>query len=409
VSAGSAVRPQPTGRPPRLLVVATVYNMIYDFLLPFALHYRGRGWRVDALAQPDDTLAECARAFDRTWEIGWSRHPSELRDIGGQLRALREIVARERYDLVHVHTPIAGLMTRIALRSLRGDGGLRVLYTAHGLHFHSTGSRLSNAAYLTAEKLAGRWTDYLVVINAADEAAARRHTLVPADRLVRMPGIGIDTDSFNPDRVSAEEVARVRSELRLDSDDQLVLMIAEFTANKRHADAVRAFAGVGRRDVHLAIAGRDGPTLAATRRLVARLGLEGRVHFLGFRRDILVFLRAATATLLLSGREGLPRSVLESLSMGTPVVGTRIRGVTDLLARSGGQLVEVGDVDGAAQVLRRLLDHPEEARAEGERGRRSVDAYDVRRVIAMHDALYARALRQEPVADWGRSGAGALR
>ncbi len=171
-------------------------------------------------------------------------------------------------------------------------------------------------------------------------------------------------------------------------------MIAEFTANKRHADAVRAFAGVGSSDVHLAIAGRDGPTLAATRRLVSRLGLAARVHFLGFRRDVPVLLRAATATLLPSAREGLPRSVLESLSMATPVVGTRIRGVTDLLAEGGGFLVEVGDVAGATRALRRLLDDPEEARAAGERGRRRINDYDVHRVIAMHDALYDRALRE---------------
>jgi glycosyltransferase involved in cell wall biosynthesis len=118
------------------------------------------------------------------------------------------------------------------------------------------------------------------------------------------------------------------------------------------------------------------------------------VHFLGFRRDVLVLLRAATATLLLSGREGLPLSVLESLCMATPVVGTRIRGVTDLLAEGGGYLVQVGDVDGASRAIRWLLDHPAEARAEGQRGRRHVHAYDVRRVLEMHDALYDRALRE---------------
>ncbi|HTE63268.1 MAG TPA: glycosyltransferase, partial [Solirubrobacteraceae bacterium] len=110
MSATPASPPRPTAAAPRLLMVTTVYNMIRDFLLPYAAHYRGRGWLVDALAQPDDTYAQCTPAFDRAWEIDWSRHPSELRDLSGKLRALRTIVERERYDLVHVHTPIAGLV-----------------------------------------------------------------------------------------------------------------------------------------------------------------------------------------------------------------------------------------------------------------------------------------------------------
>jgi glycosyltransferase involved in cell wall biosynthesis len=301
-------------------MVTTVYNMIRDFLLPYAAHYRGRGWLVDALARPDDTYAECGPAFDRAWKIDWSRHPSELRDISVKLRALRAIVEQERYDLVHVHTPIAGLLTRFALRRLRASGAPRVIYTAHGFHFQPSGSRARNGAYLIAEKVAGRWTDELVVINAADEAAARQHRLVPAERLVRMPGIGIDTEHFDPGRVLPEDIARVRAELGLGAADHLVLMIAEFTTNKRHADAVRALARVGRRDVHLAIAGRDGPALAPTRRLIASLGLDDRVHVLGFRPDVPSLIRASTTTLLLSERDcpaaSSSRSALAHLSSG---------------------------------------------------------------------------------------------
>jgi glycosyltransferase involved in cell wall biosynthesis len=333
-------------------------------------------------------------AFDHTWEIGWSRHPSELRDLAGQLSMVRRVVARERYDLVHVHTPVAGLLTRFALRNRQASGRPTVLYTAHGFHFHPSQPWVMNAAYLAAEKVAGRWTDFLVVINEDDEAAARRHALVPHDRLIRTPGIGIDTRHFDPDRVSLQQVAQVRHELGLGPADRLLLMIAEFTTNKRHEDAVRAVARLDRRDTHLAIAGREGPALAPTRRLIKALALEDRIHMLGFRRDIPALIRASRATLLLSNREGLPRSVLESLSLATPVVGTRIRGVTELLAGGVGYLVEVGDVEGATRAIQRLLDHPDDARAAGERGRARVRAYDIRRVIALHDALYDRALRE---------------
>ncbi len=381
-----------TQRQPRLLVVTTVYNMIRDFLLPFAVHYRERGWQVDALAQSDPTYGECAAAFDNAWTIEWSRNPLELRNPFEHVRALRAIVERERYDIVHFHTPIAGFVGRAALRRTRARGGPVVIYTAHGFHFHPDRSRVGNAPFAAAEKIAARWTDYLVVINDADEQAARRYGLVAHDRLVRMPGIGIDTERFQPERVLPHDVARIRDELGLGPEARLVLVVAEFTLNKRHADAVRAFARVTGVDAHLALAGRKGPALEATQRLVAELGLGGRVHFLGFRTDITALIRAATVTVLLSAREGLPLSVLESLSLATPVVGTRIRGISDLLAGGGGSLVAVGDVAGAARALQALLDDPERARALGAQGRAGVLRYDVRHVIALHDELYDRAL-----------------
>ena len=387
---------EPSSGPPRLLIVATVYNMIRDFLLPFADHYRELGWRVDALGQRDYTYRECAPAFDRAYAIDWSRHPRRIGNVPRQLRTVRTLVERERYDLVHVHTPVAGLLTRAALHGSRARGAPRVIYTAHGFHFHRAGSPLLNALYIAAEKLAGRWTDYLVVINQADEVAARRFRLVPAGRLLRMPGIGIDLDRYGADGVSAAEVACIRCELGLEPTDGLLLMVAEFTVNKRHRDAVLAFARLGRPDAHLAIAGREGPTLAATRRLVGELGVEGQVHLLGYRNDIPALIRASVATVLVSAREGLPRSVMESLCLGTPVIGTRIRGVGELLNGGSGRLVPVGDVEALHRAMEWTLDHRDAARVAAERGRRRMRLYDVHRVIELHDELYARALHGAP-------------
>jgi len=145
--------------------------------------------------------------------------------------------------------------------------------------------------------------------------------------------------------------------------------------------------------VHLAIAGREGPALEPTRRLVAERGLSEQVHILGFRPDVPALIRGSVATILVSEREGLPRSVMESLALGVPVIGTAIRGITDLLADGGGRLVEVGDVAGIAGAMRWMLDHPDRARADGDRGSASVAKYDLTHVIALHDDLYETCLR----------------
>jgi glycosyltransferase involved in cell wall biosynthesis len=380
---------------PSLLMVTTVSSMLHGFLLPFAKHFRDRGFRVDAMASGVARSRECVAMFDNVWEVAWSRNPLNPRNLWAARRRVREVAAGQGYDLIHVHTPVAAFVTRLALRRLRGPQRSQVIYTAHGFHFYRGGRRLQCASFRALEKLAGRWTDYLVVINREDEEAARR--LLPPERVRYMPGIGLDLRRYAPGAVTEAEVARVRHELGLEATDRLFLMIAEFNPEKRHRDALAAFARLNRPATRLAFAG-TGRLVEEMRRLAGRLGVAKRVHFLGARRDIPALVRASVAVLLPSEREGLSRSLMESLSLGVPVVGTRVRGIVDLLEDECGLLVPVGNATALAESLAWILDHQDESQAMGRRGRERMMAYDLQKIIGLHEALYEEALRRpEPV------------
>ncbi|MFO0969278.1 MAG: glycosyltransferase [Gemmataceae bacterium] len=380
-------------------MVTTVPETMWGFLLPFAEHFRARGFRVDAMARGISDSPECVRGFDRVWDVDWSRNPFSPRNFLGCPERVHEVVASGGYDLVHVHTPVAAFVTRFALRALRAAGRTRVIYTAHGFHFYRGGPRLKGVAFRSLEKLAGAWTDYLVVINREDEATALRYRLVPPGRVRFMPGIGVDTELFSPQAISEKAVACVRGELGLTPKDRLFVMVAEFNPGKRHQDALHAFARLRRPEAVLAFAG-IGPRADDMRNLAADLGVAERVHFLGFRRDIPALIRSAACLLLPSEREGLPRSVLEALSLAVPAIGARIRGVTDLLDSGCGLLHPVGDVQRLAEAMAWILDHSEEAVAMGERGRRFISHYDVRHIIRLHEDLYEEALRpQRPLGE----------
>ena len=382
-------------RPPRLLMVATVADMVYGFLLPFARHFRARGWRVDALAQGFSQWPDCADAFDRVWEIGWSRRPLSPTNLLSAPKRLRSLVAAEGYDLVHVHSPIAAFVTRMALRRMRRAGTLRVIYTAHGFHFYQGGPRLRGAMYRTLEKLAGRWTDQLIVINREDEEAVLRYGIVPADRLHYMPGIGVDTQVYSAAAVSEADIARIRNELGLQSNHRLFLMVAEFNPRKRHRDVLHAFARLNRPEAILALPSY-GPRLDEMKRLATSLGIADRVRFLGFRKDIPALVQSSVATLLPSEQEGLPRTVMESMCQGVPVIASRIRGVTDLLDDGRGRMVRVGDIQGFVDAMSWVLNHPDEARQMGERGRAAIAAFDLRHIIDLHEELYEQTLGKTP-------------
>jgi glycosyltransferase involved in cell wall biosynthesis len=332
-----------------------------------------------------------SQVFDRVWDVEWSRNPLDPRNFLKTPSAIQEIVTRGQYDIVHVHTPVAAFVTRYALRNLRKQLKTKVIYTAHGFHFHPAGKPVKNAVFRSLEKLAGNWTDYLVVINHEDEAAAKRHKLVLPQHLCYMPGIGVDLDYYSPDKISETDLDQVRQELGLAPQTQLLLSVAEFIPRKHPEDVLRAFAQVADSQVCLAFAG-DGPLMGKMQELASQLGVQKQVRFLGLRKDIPTLMRAATATLLASEQEGLPRCVMESMSLGTPVIGTSIRGTQDLLKDGCGFLVEVGDIEGLSNAIAYVLDNPLEAGIVGQRGRDRMAVFELQQVIKLHEQLYAEAL-----------------
>jgi glycosyltransferase involved in cell wall biosynthesis len=284
---------------------------------------------------------------------------------------------------------VAAFVTRFALR--HRCAGPKIVYTAHGFSFYPGGARLRNTILRGIEAFGARWTDYLVTMNQDDFEAARRFASLPTERVRYMPGIGVDLDRYRPSTIGASSIEGLRRELGLAPNETVFTMVAEFIHRKRHEDAIRAFGKMANDRAHLLLAG-NGPLVPTMRELASSLGLEDRVHFLGFRDDIPTLMRASRAVLLVSAQEGLPRSVMEALCLEVPVIGTRVRGTKDLLDSEHGILVELGDVDGIARALDWAAAHPDRCQEMGRRGRRAMRPYDVRNIIAEHESLYAEAL-----------------
>lgn len=381
----------------RLLVAATVPSTVRSFFIPYADHYRARGWQVDLVTGPGPEVGDLRRSFDRVHVVPWSRRPTDLANLAA-VRQVRRLVRSGGYDILHTHTPVASLVSRAALIALPSPPA--VVYTAHGFHFHAGGRPLANRAYAAVERVMGRWTDRLVVINAEDAQAARRFRIVPASRLVAMPGIGIDLDEYSPQAVDGD----LGVGLELGAEDVLFSVVAELAPGKNHETVLRALARNGDPAYHLAFAG-DGPYRPRLEQLVAELGLGEQVRFLGSVRDVRPLMLASAATVLLSRREGLSRSVLESLSLGVPVVGSTARGVRDLVGPQAGIVVDPDDVDAAARALDevRTLPAGEALRAAlaDELGRHGLD-----RLLDLHDELYDELLARgtpRPAEDAERS------
>jgi glycosyltransferase involved in cell wall biosynthesis len=372
---------------PSLLIVATVMRTVRSFLIPYATHFRELGWRVDVAANGASTDPVVSEAFDGVRDIPLSR---SLKDLRGMVAAYRELetVVRGGYDIVHVHTPIASFLTRAAVHRMDERTRPQLAYTAHGFHFHARGSRISNGAFVTAERVAGRWTDRLVVINNEDRGAAERYRLVPPSRLVYMPGIGIDTQRYSRASLDPSELDLARTDLGIDAATPLFVVVAELSRRKRPLDVVAALSAMASPGAHVVFLG-DGPERTAVEEAVRQAGLTDRVHLRGEVSDVRPVVACASALVLASSREGLPRSIMEALAMEVPVIASDARGNADLVLPDAGHIVPAGSVPKLAAAMDKIVADPDAARAMGKAGReRMVQTYDIGMLLQRHEHLY---------------------
>ena len=170
------------------------------------------------------------------------------------------------------------------------------------------------------------------------------------------------------------------------------VMIARFDRQKDHATLLAALARVP--GLVLDLIG-DGPGRGDTERLVAGLGLGGRVAFLGQRADIAGQLAKAHVFVLSSRWEGFPRSTLETMRAGLPVVVSDVGGAAAAVTKGvSGFVVAPGDVDGLAGRLTALAGDPPARAAMGLAGRRRYAAeFTFARMYAATAAVWAEAAR----------------
>lgn len=206
---------------------------------------------------------------------------------------------------------------------------------------------------------------------------------------------GIDPERFRRTADIEQRAASLRAQLGISQDSVVLTAVAGFRTEKRHDLLVRAFERL-QPTTHLLLAG-DGPTRAATEEQASRLGLGSRVHFLGAVADIRPVLAASTATVLASTAvETFSMAVLESMSMGVPVIVPDLSGLPEAVERDkSGFVYATGDLNELTHALAKMADMSVSERVEkGLAARqRLLDNFTEAQMVAQTEALLQRLSR----------------
>lgn len=308
----------------KVLFTATVDSHILAFHLPFLKWFKDQGYEVHVATNGDEEIPYC----DKKIKISFERSPFKLNNIKAIFQ-LRKILLKEKYDIIHTHTPMGSVVTRLAAKKSRKQG-TRVIYTAHGFHFFKGASLINWALFYPVEKYLSKYTDTIILINKEDYCLAKKKFKKCKD-IQYVPGVGIDENKFDI-KMTKKEKTELRKSLGLKDTDFVMIYPAELSNRKRQIWLINTVSTLLKEDenIHLLLPGKDSLN-GQCQKLVRELNLEDQIHFLGFRKDIPKLLKISDLSVSSSRQEGLPVNIMEAMYVGLPIVASDCRGNRDLV------------------------------------------------------------------------------
>ncbi|MCI2252746.1 glycosyltransferase family 4 protein [Domibacillus sp. PGB-M46] len=377
----------------KVLFCATVDYHFKAFHLPYLKWFKEQGWEVHVAASGEMELPY----VDQKWNIPIQRSPFNRKNIKAY-KELKKIMGQNQYQMIHCHTPMGGVLARLAARQTR-KLGTKVIYTAHGFHFCRGGPLLPWLVYYPIEKSLSRYTDCLITINKEDYELASRHFSAKQTRYVN--GVGVNTEQFKP--LKEQEKKERKKSFGYKPDDFLLFYAAEFNKNKNQELLLEALALIKQDVPHarLLLAG-EGTLLEHCRNRAEELELSHMVDFLGYRKDLQEIVPMCDAAVASSLREGLPVNIMEAMASGLPVVALTNRGHRELVQNDrNGWIIDQNDPAAFAKKLKALAGMSDVSQKFGNNGRSIIrNKFSVEKVLNQKSDIYQSYMEETGDKQW---------
>lgn len=251
--------------------------------------------------------------------IPFVRNPFSQKNIRAY-QTLKSLIREEQFDIVHCHTPVGGVLGRLAAHRCNTA---MIIYTVHGFHFYKGCPRKNRILFYPIEKWMSRFTDVLITINDEDYCVAKNK--FHAKKTERIHGVGIDLNKF----VSPIECRRhKRQELGISENDILLLSVGELNTDKNHIEVLKAMKVLSHKGFKYVIAG-DGSLKSFLLEYITDNRIDDSVKLLGYRQDIPELLQAADIFVFPSLFEGVSVALMEAVASFLPIACSEVRGNVD--------------------------------------------------------------------------------
>ena len=368
----------------KVLFTATVDSHIENFHLPYLKYFKEQGYEVHVATNGDDDIPYC----DKKIKIPFERSPYKFNNIRA-INILKKVIMNEKYDIIHTHTPMGSVVTRLAARKARKKYGTRVIYTAHGFHFFKGAPFKNWLLFYPVEKLLSRFTDTIITINNEDYNFAK--SKFHCKDIEYVPGVGIDENKFNI-KMTPKDKKELRKSLGLKEDDFVMIYPAELSERKRQIWLINTVSSLltNNKSIHLLLPGKDSLN-GECQDLIKKLKLEKQIHILGFRKDIAKLIQISNISISSARQEGLPVNIMEAMYNGLPIVATNCRGNRDLVFdNKNGFLIELDDSNRFSNCIKELYENNELSNKFGKVSQKQIHNYLLDNIMKYMIKIYKR-------------------
>ena len=308
----------------KVLFVATVDSHIRHFHIPYLKYFKERGYEVHVATANDEN--EKFNYCDKKHIITFERSPFKINNLKA-IKQMKELLKQEKFDIVHCHTPMGGVVTRIAAKAARKNG-TKVFYTAHGFHFFKGAPMVNWLIYYPIEKWLSKYTDVLITINKEDYECAKNFK---AKKVEKIDGIGVDGKRFQIN-VSEDEKIALRKEFGIKKEDIVLTYVAELIPRKNQSLIIEAMKDINAKNsnIKLLLVG-TGILKEEYENQIKEAGLEKNVILTGYRKDVPKIFKITDIALSTSKQEGLPINLVEAQMSGLPTIATNSRGNNEVV------------------------------------------------------------------------------
>ncbi len=361
------------------IIANTAWNL-YHFRADLIRHLRQHENKVFGIAPADGFESRLEEVCDGYEEL--KKLQRKGTNAFSDLALYHELVGimkRQQLDVVLCYTVKPNIYATLAAHRL----GIPVVNTITGLGFTFLENRLINKVVVRLYKYALEKSSRIIFQNKDDRHLFIRKGIAKAGKTSLIRGSGIDVEKFHPKL----NIPSLKEKLDF-------IFIGRLLYDKGVMELLQGFAKaadvLNHINLHLVGDTDEGNPASVSAEDLAHYSHRNDVHFHGYQENIIPYLSKSDVVILPSYREGMPRVLLEGMSMAKPVITTHVPGCKDMVKNGvNGYLVKVKSSDEIADAITGMARlSAEERAAMGEAGRRNVvEHYSSNAIIMEYDMV----------------------